>query len=110
MTPYAVLLVKPTDDDLTIRKRFHEISKTQHPDRTLTVGEEPGPGPLWYALTDAYQQVKTPSARREWHSRQVKLARLCGACSGCGVTWKRVGHDKGAVVCAICGGEGRVKR
>ena len=106
-TPYAFLLVKPSDDDLTIRKRFHELSKGQHPDRPGAGGVR---GPLWQPLVDAYGQVKTVGNRTAWHRAQSQLARLCASCSGNGVTWKRVGRDKGAVVCSVCDGEGRVKR
>ena len=106
-TPYAFLLVKPGDDDLTIRKRFHELSKTQHPDRHGAGG---APGPLWQPLVDAYGQVKTAALRVQWHREQVQLARLCPTCEGLGVTWKRVGKDRSPIICEKCGGEGRVKK
>ena len=107
MTPYAVLGMRPTDDDLTIRKRFHELSKLQHPDR---LGAGGVPGPLWQVLVDAYGQVKTEGHRTAWCRAQSQLARLCTICGGNGVTWKRIGKDKGAVICAKCNGEGRVKK
>jgi len=107
MTPYAVLLVKPTDDDLTIRKRFHELSKAQHPDRFGAAGV---PGPLWYLISEAYGQVKTAEARRTWNEWQRKLARTCGDCEGSGVVWKRLGKDKSAKLCTTCNGEGRTKK
>ena len=33
MTPYAVLLVKSTDDDAVIRARFHALARNEHPTR-----------------------------------------------------------------------------
>ena len=106
-TPFAVLQIKPSDDDLTIRKRFHELSKSQHPDRPGAGGI---PGPLWQQLVDAYGQVKTATHRTAWHQAQAQLARLCHTCEGLGVTWKRVGRDRSATICGECNGEGRVKR
>ena len=106
-TPYSVLLVKPNDDDLTIRKRFHELSKVQHPDRDGAAGV---PGPLWQSLVDAYGQVKTVGHRTAWHQAQAHLARLCHTCDGYGVTWKRVGKDRSPIICEKCNGEGRVKK
>jgi DnaJ-class molecular chaperone len=102
VTPYAVLLVKPTDDDLTIRKRFHELSWILHPDRNYGT-----PGASWQAVIDAYQQVKTQERRTDWCSTQGQLARMCIGCQGYGVTWRRVGKDKSAAICSACGGEGR---
>jgi DnaJ-class molecular chaperone len=107
VTPYAVLLVKPTDDDDMIRKRFHELARSQHPDRDGAAGV---PGPLWQTLIDAYGQVKTAQLRAAWHQAQVHLARLCLTCEGLGVTWRRVGKDRAATICGKCNGEGRVKK
>ena len=107
MTPYSVLLVKPTDDDLTIRKRFHELSKANHPDRPGAGGV---PGPLWQVLVDAYGQVKTAALRAQWCRAQSQLARLCTICGGNGVTWRRVGKDRSPIICEKCNGEGRVKK
>ena len=107
MTPYAILLCKPSDTDLAIRKRFHELSKTQHPDRSGAGGV---PGSLWQDLVDAYGQVKTDERRIAWHQAQAHLARLCHTCEGLGIAWKRIGKNKDAVVCVKCNGEGRVKK
>lgn len=107
MTPYAVMCIKPSDDDQVIRKRFHELSKSQHPDRDGAGGV---PGPQWQALVDAYGQVKTVGHRTAWHQAQVHLARLCSTCEGLGVIWRRVGRDRSPIICEKCNGEGRVKR
>lgn len=104
MTPYAVLLVRPSDDDLTIRKRFHVLSRTEHPDRDGADGE---PGARWYVLTAAYGAVKTLILRRAWEAGQKRLSGLCTACRGFGVSGSRVGHSA-PHVCVACGGEGRV--
>ena len=107
MTPFAVLLVKPTDDDLTIRKRFHELSKIQHPDRAGAGGM---PGENWHQLVTAYSLIKTEERRAAYRHAQARLAHLCPVCFGSGVTWKRVGKDKSASICTKCNGEGRVKK
>ena len=104
MTPWAELLVRPSDDDLTIRKRFHILIADQHPDRDGADGE---PGARWYDLTRAYSAIKTEDARTAWLATRAKLARLCQDCNSLGVKIRRLGKDKGISVCAICGGEGR---
>lgn len=37
---YAILRVKPTDNNETIKKAYHELAKTYHPDRVYHLGEE----------------------------------------------------------------------
>ena len=106
MTPYAELLVRPSDSDEVIRKRFHVLSRTEHPDRDGAQGE---PVPRWYALAAAYGAVKTLSMRTAWATNQLRLSGLCAVCQGSGVTGSRVGRAV-PKVCAACGGEGRVKR
>ncbi len=102
MTPYALLLVRPTDTDLTIRQRFHVLSRQQHPDRDGGNGE---PGALWFQLTEAYSQIKTSGLRAVWARRQAVRARGCPACYGAGVagTTSLGGRVR---LCAECGGEG----
>jgi DnaJ-domain-containing protein 1 len=51
--PYAVLLVRMTDTDTTIRKRFHQLAEHQHPDRDGANGK---PGPQWFAI--AQERIK----------------------------------------------------
>ena len=107
MTPYALLLVKPTDEDAVIRHRFHILAKSEHPDRP---GADGVPGTMWYVLKAAYEAVETQERRDNWARRQAHLSGLCTACRGCGVTWRRVGvaARQGPVVCASCAGAGRV--
>jgi len=107
MTPYAILLVRPVDSDETIRKRFHVLSKGQHPDR---IGAKGTPGPEWYEQAAAYSCVKTEALRKEWAAYRKQLARQCVTCGGCGVVWKRIGKDQGTKVCAQCAGEGAVAK
>ena len=102
-TPWAVLLVRPIDDDLAVRKAFHVISKTQHPDYT----QDGRPGPLWFAASEAYKALRTEALRTAWLAARTALAGICSTCSGLGVTWRRVGHDHGAKVCDRCCGTGR---
>jgi DnaJ-class molecular chaperone len=104
VTPYAVLLVRPSDDDLTIRKRFHVLSRTEHPDRDGAGG---APGAQWYVLTAAYGAVKTLMLRRAWEASQKRLSGLCASCQGFGVTGSRVGRAVPRI-CGACGGLGRV--
>ncbi len=102
-TPWAVLLVHPVDDDLVVRKAFHVISKTQHPDHT----QDHRPGPLWFAASEAYKALRTEALRTAWVVARATLAGICSTCGGLGVTWRRIGKDRGAKVCERCGGAGR---
>jgi DnaJ-class molecular chaperone len=100
MTPYATLLVKPTDDDKTIRKTYHRLVEDHHPDRNAGV-----PGPRWETLTRAYNAIKTLEARERWEEAQKMLAARCSRCSGSGVGGTRM--FKGRIrVCDICEGSG----
>jgi hypothetical protein len=103
LTPWAVLLVRPVDDDPAVRKVFHAISRTQHPDHT----QDRRPGPLWFAASEAYKALRTEALRTAWLTARSALAGICSTCSGLGVTWRRVGHDHGAKVCDRCCGTGR---
>lgn len=101
LTPYAVLLVKPTDDDRTIRAAYHEIAKESHPDRVVEARA------VWELATQAYTAVKTQAAREAWAKTQALLSGACNACEGSGVTGTRL--FKGKVrLCEVCRGEGRV--
>ena len=104
MTPYAVLLVRPQDTDLTIRQRYHALITDQHPDRAGAAGV---PGPKWFAYTTAYSAIKTQTARNQWFTLR-KLRRACPACKGYGVTGSRVAGSK-LVVCVTCAGQGLVQ-
>ena len=103
LTPWAVLLVRPVDNDLAVRKAFHAISKMQHPDHT----QDRRPGPLWFAASEAYKALRTEALRTAWLTARATLAGICSTCSGLGVTWRRIGKDRGAKVCERCGGTGR---
>jgi len=105
VTPWAELLLNPiTATDVTVRKAFQALSRSEHPD----LRTDRQPGPRWFAATAAYSAVKTLGLRTTWHRRQAALAGLCGGCGGVGVTVKLVGKGKGVRVCAACAGEGRV--
>ena len=108
MTPWAELLLNPiTATDLTVRHRYHELARGQHPDR---VGADGKPGPRWHVLTTAYSLVKTKEVRFILERHVAGQARLCGACNGQGVTVRRFGAGKGVAVCAACEGEGQTLR
>lgn len=105
MTPYAVLMCRPLDDDLTIRQRYHALSKDQHPDRQ---GEEGKPGDDWFTLTHAYGLVKSPKAREAYAASLRGLSRLCPGCDGYGVRGSRAAGGK-LRVCDRCLGVGRLR-
>jgi DnaJ-class molecular chaperone len=101
MTPYAILLVKPTDSDDDIRKTYQVFARATHADLNLHKREE------WERYTSAYTLVKTEEARMKWGKRQSTMAGLCGDCDGCGVRGTR--RFKGKIqVCSACKGEGRI--
>lgn len=104
MTPYAILLVKPTDDDATIRKAYHVIARKEHPDGAGWRGE---PSAAWYTVTAAYTAIKTLDARTTWERKQNLLAGECASCSGFGVLGTRM--FKGRIrICKTCDGKGIV--
>ena len=103
LTPYAVLLLKPNTTDDEIRKRFHQLAKSQHPDRS---GAQGIPGPLWHGLTSAYNQVKTQTARSTWERHAALKAGRCVICKGQGVLGGRL--SGGIKICDKCRGEGTV--
>jgi DnaJ-class molecular chaperone len=104
MTPYATLLLRPSDSDDTVRARFHALSKHEHPDRPGAGGV---PGTFWYVLTDAYASVKTAELRAGWERAQRSLSGLCPECDGFGVQGSRVAGGK-IRVCDACEGQGRL--
>jgi len=108
MTPYAVLLVKPTDTEDIIRAAYHALARESHPDkfRNTTSYEAAQAELLWTAATTAYTLVKTESARAKWAAQQYLLSGMCATCSGYGVTGTRLAGRK-IRVCASCSGEGR---
>lgn len=106
MTPYAELLVRPSDSDEVIRRWFHVLSRLEHPDRD---GAQGHPGPHWYALTAAYGAIRTLGMRTAWAASQARLSGLCVVCGGFGVTGSRVGKAL-PKVCVACNGEGRKVR
>ena len=103
MTPYAVLLCRPSDVDVTIRQTFYAISRRQHPDANNGV-----PGPQWMASLEAYNTIKTAERRERWLARMQTLSSLCQRCDGSGVVGSRLAGSK-IRVCGTCHGEGRVK-
>lgn len=105
MTPYAILLCRPSDADLTIRQRFHALSKAQHPDRAGGGGV---PGPLWFVITTAYGLVKSSKAREAYAASLRGLSRLCPVCDGYGVRGSRAAGGR-LRACDGCRGEGRVR-
>ena len=103
MTPYAVLLVRPSDDDHTIRTRFHVLARNEHPDRNGASGKA---GPNWVLITQAYGAIKTAGLRQAWEIAQQLLSRRCPKCFGIGVQGSRTagGH---IILCPACNGAGR---
>jgi DnaJ domain len=103
VTPYAVLLCRPSDGDAVIRKAYHALVRSEHPD--ANDGEE---GARWAELTGAYNAIKTEALRDRWAASRHLRAGSCAACDGCGTTGTR--RFKGVVrLCVACGGRGRSK-
>lgn len=101
MTPYATLLVKPTDTDEVIRKTYHAIAREEHPDLTgMAVTER------WQLTTAAYTAIKNADARFSWAKKQELLSGLCTTCEGSGVRGTRMFKSK-IKLCSECEGEGR---
>ena len=105
VTPYCVLLCKPTDPDEVIRKAYHVLARLSHPD---SVGTGPVAREAWARATDAYNQVKTAELREALAERQALLSGLCAACDGAGVKGTRMFKGK-ITACSECGGEGRMR-
>lgn len=103
MTPYAVLLVRANDTDLTIRVKFWEFAGKYHPDRNGGVQ-----GSEWELYNTAYQQIKTAAKRTELARLTKTLAGVCQACSGVGTVGSRILGSK-IYVCDACSGEGRTR-
>ncbi len=105
MTPYAVLMVRPTDGDDTVRRAFHALARTSHPDSLRNGGE---PGAEWHAAAAAYSAVKTAELRDRLDRYMRGLSGFCDACRGSGVRGTRAAGAK-LRLCDRCGGEGRVR-
>lgn len=103
MTPYAVLLAKPTDTDETIRKLYHAIAREAHPD---SAGPDMKPSDLWFAATEAYTAIKTEDRRARWEEQQALLSGRCTECEGSGVRGTRMFKGK-IKLCGACKGGGR---
>jgi DnaJ-class molecular chaperone len=109
MTPYAVLLARPTDSDDAIRALYHVIARRTHPDAAAaTYGTaQEALKAEWHTATDAYTAIKTVKAREAWERSRKLLSGLCAPCRGEGTQGTR--RFKGVVrLCAACGGAGRV--
>jgi DnaJ-class molecular chaperone len=104
MTPYAILMVRPSDSDASIRAAYHTQARRYHPDAVPG-----GAQPQWYTYTGAYQAIKTEAARAAWEARQALLSGRCLTCRGRGVAGSRAAGGK-IRLCAVCGGEGRMKK
>lgn len=102
-TPYAVLMVKPTDTPEFIQQQFHQLSRQQHPDALGGVV-----GDRWVEITQAYGLIKTEAKRDEWERSRAKLSGICKRCRGVGVVGARMAGSK-LRECEECKGEGRVK-
>lgn len=102
MTPYAILLCKPSDSDETIRRLYHKHAEAHHPDVNGGAADE-----QWYAATSAYSAIKTEEKRFEWRQRHCLLSGLCHKCASAGVVGSRLAGGK-IKVCVACGGKGRV--
>ena len=105
MTPYAILLVKPSDSDEVIRKTYYVLARDSHPD---VVGTGSVARAKWELATEAYNAIKTEELRTVWTHHAALLAGLCAKCAGAGTVGTRM--FKGKIrVCEACCGEGRVK-
>ena len=102
LSPYATLLVRPTDSDDTIRAAYHEASKRLHPDRTGGVASEE-----WYEVKTAYELIETAELRAKWLRQFKTLSGVCADCKGYGVRGTRIGKAK-IRSCGACDGYGRV--
>lgn len=102
LTPYAVLLVKPTDDDDAIRREYHALARKQHPD--LRKSREPGP--LWQVVNEAYALIESVKLRTTWHKVTNMKSGICVKCHGFGVTGSRIAGGR-IKMCTDCSGCGR---
>lgn len=105
MTPYAELMVRPTDTDEMIRARFHVLSRACHPDLV----DSPQARATWFRIAGAYSAVKTAVKRATYDKGMQVLARRCRTCNGSGVQGSRSAGSK-IRVCVSCAGEGRAKK
>jgi DnaJ-class molecular chaperone len=96
LTPYAVLGVGPRATDEAIRKQFHALVSSEHPDRR----KDRKPGPRWEEINAAYRAIDTQAHRESWRNRIMLMSGGCAACSRYGVL--------NGVACASCKGAGRV--
>jgi hypothetical protein len=110
LTPYAVLKVKPTDTDDTIRAFYHIIARRTHPDAITylpSTDEDALNKEEWHAATAAYSAIKTEDKRAAWERERRLLSGRCVPCQGVGTQGTR--RFKGTIrLCACCGGTGRV--
>jgi curved DNA-binding protein CbpA len=109
LTPYAVLLARPTDSDDAIRSLYHVIARRTHPDAAAAPygAAQEALKAEWHAATAAYTAIKTVKAREAWERSRKLLSGLCAPCQGVGTVGTR--RFKGVVrLCAVCGGTGRV--
>lgn len=105
-TPYAVLLVRPSDSDAVVRERYYEMAELYHPDK-----EHPGDAEAsgeWHEINTAYQAIKTAHLRGQLGVTITKQSRLCGVCHGTGVTGMRLGKQT-VMECLSCEGKGRTE-
>lgn len=102
LTPYATLLVKPTDTDDVIRHEYHALARKQHPD----LRNDKEPGPRWQEVNEAYPLVETVSRRTAWAKAHAMKSGGCTKCVGSGVVGSRVAGGK-IKVCVTCKGVGR---
>jgi DnaJ domain len=101
LTPYAVLLVKPTDADEVVRKAYHAIVRSCHPD----VRHDDAAKARWFEVTEAYAAVETKEARDTWQRGRDLMASKCVGCNGTGVRGTRM--FKGKIHhCEFCRGVG----
>jgi len=108
MTPYAVLLVRPSDADITIQHAFHSLSKRYHPDKFIDGVVPETAKTAWYEANTAYGAIKTEELRTKFERQLKTLSGVCTRCDGFGVRGSRLGKAK-IIVCDSCMGEGRTK-
>lgn len=99
LTPYAILEVSVDATAQQIRKRYHELARTLHPDANLGEAVDQ----QWYLVSSAYRLLTDEQARNAWHRALGIRAGLCQRCTGVGVV---TGRRASTYICKGCAGTG----
>lgn len=110
-THYEVLRVASDASDDEVRKAFHAIAKTHHPDAVNLEGLSDTDiilmAQYWVEAQASYEAVKTPILRSQYDARLRMMSRPCKPCKGTGTTQKRTGWSVTDITCPTCNGTGK---